>query len=361
MRKQLLALMFIIAQPIVIVGSSNIISLTNPKADWSSFFQTLKIACDINTFVETGTYLGDTTALAADVFPHVHTIELLPFFYHKAIKRFEHDTHVQVHLGDSAKIFPALLPTLATSQHRALFWLDGHVMDCQSEDEKEFSTTEYTPIMQELRNIKGSNLKKDILLIDDIRLFGSLLDNKRIQLAGKIEYPLLADVCALLQETYSFRVFGDILLAYDKSIPLHFSPVVDACTISRMFDGNNYTTQEILDAEYIIAHAQGQELQSLQSLYKDFSAPWRQWYNKSPHYNLWYGLILQKNGDHANACLQFQEVIQLGYNHWRVFWYLAQSLCQTQSLDEARAALKIVLKDNPGFSLANQLMQKIMM
>jgi tetratricopeptide (TPR) repeat protein len=359
MRKQLLALGLIIVQSNVICSNTNIISLTNPKADWSSFFKTLKSICNVNTFVETGTYLGDTTALAADVLTEIHTIELLTFFYDKAVKRFEHNPHIHIHLGDSAKIFPTLLPTLTTPHHRVLFWLDGHIMDCQSDDESEFSMTEYTPIMQELRNIKRNNFKKNIILIDDIRLFGTLLDNKRLQLAGKIEYPLLADVCTLLHDTYSYRVIGDILLAYEKSLDLHFSPVIDACTISRTFDGNNYTTQEIIDAEEVIAHAQEQELQALFSLYNDFSAPWRQWYNKSPHYNLWYGLILQHQKDHANASLQFQEVIRLGYNHWRVFWYLAQSLYESQSFDEARTALTMVLKNNPDFSPANTLMHEI--
>jgi hypothetical protein len=359
MRKQLLALILIIAQPTFIFSSNNIISLTNPKADWASFFHSLKNICDINTFVETGTYLGDTTALAADVFTDVHSIELLTFFYDKAIKRFAHQPHIHIHLGDSANVFPTLLATLAVPKHKVLFWLDGHIMDCQSDDENEFSTTEYTPIMQELRSIKNNPFKKNIILIDDLRLFGSLLDNKRIHLAGKIEYPLLANVCALLQDTYCYRVIGDILLAYEKSLDLHFSPVIDACTISRIFDGNNYTTQEILDVECTIASAQGQELHALQSLHKDFSAPWRQWYNKSPHYNLWYGLTLQKQGSHANACLQFKEVIRLGYDHWRIFWYLAQSLYETHSLDEALDTLNVVLKNNPDFNPATILTREI--
>ncbi len=336
------------------------ISLTNPKGDWVSFFNTLEATCNINTFIETGTYLGDTTALAAEVFPIIHTIELLPTFYEKAVERFQYNYNVTVHLGDSAKIFPTLLPTLATAENQVLFWLDGHVMDCQSEDEKEFSTTAYTPIMQELTTIKNINFEGDVLLIDDLRLFGTLLDNQRLPLAGKREYPLLADVCALMQDSYSYKVFGDVLLMYEKSLDLTFSPVIEACTISRVFDGTNYTTQEILTAESIIANAQGQELQAIQSLYKDFSAPWiRAWYNKSPHYNLWYGLTLQNQNDHIHAIAQFQEVISLGYNHWRVFWYLAQSLYQTNHFDEARAALTVVLEKANDFYDAQTLMEQI--
>lgn len=337
------------------IGSTSI-SLTNPKSNWTAFFTTLQNVCKINTFVETGTYLGDTTALAAQVFPTVHTIELLPFFYQKAVERFQYNPEVSIYLGDSATIFPKLLPTLATPANKVLFWLDGHVMDCQSENESEFSKTEFTPIMQELINIKNNNFEKDIILIDDLRLFGSLLNNQRIQLAGRIEYPLLADVYALLNDTYTCKVYGDVLLAYEKSLQLSFSPVIDACTMSRIFDGTNYSTEEILNAEQIIAQAQGEELKALHSLYKDFSAPWRQWYNKSPHYNLWYGLILQNQNDHENACLQFQEVIRLGYNHWRVFWYLANSLYERQNYTDAINALNIVLQNNPNFEPGQTLL-----
>lgn len=360
MNRRSLFLFYIALLHISTASSYNIITLTNPKRDWKSFFQTFQQCCAINTFVETGTYLGDTTALAAEVFPETHTIELLSMFYEKAIERFSANPGIHVHLGDSTTIFPVLLPSLNTPYHAILFWLDGHIMDCQSTDEHEFAAHDYTPIMKELKTIKSTHLKNDILLIDDIRLFGSLLDNQRIASAGKIEYPLLKDVCSLLQDTYACKIFGDILLAYEKSLDLHFSPVIEACTISRMYDGTNYTTQEVLNAEQIIANTQGQELQALQSLYQDFSAPWkRAWYNKSPHYNLWYGLTLSQQGDYRNAILQFKEVIRLGYNHWRVYWYLGQSLYKNNLYNEATDALNIVLQKNSTFEPATALLSQI--
>ena len=103
MKKYLVILLsagFIFSQNAI---SYTTISLTNPKGDWVSFFNTLEATCNINTFIETGTYLGDTTALAAEVFPIIHTIELLPTFYEKAVERFQYNYNVTVHLGDSAK------------------------------------------------------------------------------------------------------------------------------------------------------------------------------------------------------------------------------------------------------------------
>ena len=46
------------------------------RAVRSAFFQTLIDFFHVDTFIETGTYLGDTTYNAATLFEFVHTIEL---------------------------------------------------------------------------------------------------------------------------------------------------------------------------------------------------------------------------------------------------------------------------------------------
>lgn len=340
----------------------NQILLTNPKKNWIQFFNTLKTHCGINTFVESGTYLGETAALAALCIDSVHTIEIMPDFYRKSVENLKNSANVTIYNGDSSQILLDLLPKLAKKDSRVLFWLDGHFMTCMTDaDEKiDISKDEYTPIMKELITIKNSNVRNSIILIDDIRLFGSLLNNSRIERAGDPHYPLLVETCKFLDDhSFSYVVIGDILLAYDKSLELSFSPVIQACTKSRLFNGTNYSIEEILGAEKLITEAQGEELESLKELYKDFSMSWRAWHNRSPHYNLWYGLLLQHEGKYEDSSKQFEEVINLGYDHWRIYWYLAESLYYSKKINRAMSIVKDVLASNPDFKPALLLLEKM--
>lgn len=345
--------------PYILIQASPF-TLINPKANWTLFFQKIKQESKINTFIETGTYLGDTTAIAARYFDTIYTIEALPLFYNQALERFKDTPNITVFLGDSGKIFPTLLPSISQNNYQPLFWLDGHVMSALSEDEEEFQHMDYTPIVKELIEIKNNNLPTGIILIDDIRLFGTELHNERLPLAGKIEYPLITDVPHLLGSAYEYKIFGDILIAHTKDISISFSPLIEACTISRMFNEKNYSVEEVLEAEQIIKMAEDEELESIRALHHDFASPWkRQWSNKSPHYNLWYGLTLQNKNDHTGAIEQFKEVLGLGYDHWRVLWYLAQSLHAINEISSCQAILELISKTNPEFIPAHDLLNAL--
>lgn len=342
--------------------NANTLFLNNPKKDWAVFFSTILSKHPINTFVESGTYLGHTAQKAAPLFAQVQTVELYEKFYHKATKYLKPYPNVIVHYGNTVDIFPSILSQLTMQHYNALFWLDGHFMTCMSSEDKveNFLPSDFTPVTQELQIIKNSGIKQSIILIDDIRLFGTLLNNKRIERAGNIHYPLLATTRDYLHQMgYDSVIWGDILFAYDQNIPLVFSSLIHACTISRIFDGNNYDINKLLEAEQIIAHAHGQEYQALQELYHDFSKPWRGWHNKSPHYNLWYALILQKENLHQQACEHFQEVLDLGYDHWRIYWYLAQSSIALHNLYEASHYLQKVVTIQPDFEPAHTLLNTI--
>lgn len=346
----------ILLQTPVISLSSKQISLTNPKKSWVKFFEKITSLTKLDTFLETGTYFGNTTADASLYFPQVHTIELSPEFYQKAITRFANNPKISVHFGDSGEIIVKLLPVLASQKNSILFWLDGH--HC---GEGTALGDDYSPIIQELQHIKDNNIKNSIILIDDVRLFGTLLDGNRIERAGRIEYPLVETICTHLNNCgYTSVMVGDILFAYDKALNLSFSPVIHACTLSRLYDGKNFDSRQILNAEAIIAEAKGEELESFQELYVDFAQKRRSnWYNKSPHYNLWYGLTLKKAGKYQEAKEQFNEVIDLEYNHWRIFWYLAECDYQLNNFTDVKKAIDIVLAKNPDFEPACNLLNRL--
>lgn len=135
-------------------------------------------------FVETGTFLGDTTDSIARIGGrfgmHAITIELADQLYDNAVKRFADRPNIECLHGDSGALMPQVVERLTSP---AIFWLDGHYsggMTACGETE--------TPVMQELETIFASPIKNHLILVDDVRLFGT---------GG---YPTVAAVEALARE-----------------------------------------------------------------------------------------------------------------------------------------------------------------
>lgn len=117
------------------------------------------------TWVETGTFMGDTAALLALDAKEVYTIEPDKALFEKAEARFHDNPCVHVIHGLSENTLPSLLPTLNGTVN---FWLDGHFSggithqgptDC--------------PVVEELLSIESNLARYDnvAVLIDDIRCF----------------------------------------------------------------------------------------------------------------------------------------------------------------------------------------------
>lgn len=120
------------------------------------------------TWVETGTYLGETTALLGKKSQHVHTIEVEPNLAKRAKNLFSNNPKITVWEGDSAEVFPKILPQLSGNIN---LWLDGHYSGgITGTGEKE------TPIIAELETLTAFIKSKDQIhckiLVDDVRCFG---------------------------------------------------------------------------------------------------------------------------------------------------------------------------------------------
>ena len=137
----------------------------SPSPSWIKRQALLRLGMKNATWVETGTFMGDTTALLATDSEAVYTIEPDNALFEKASARFSGDKKIRVIHGLSESVFPQLLPTL---NGRVNFWLDGHYsggithkgpIDC--------------PVRQELANIEQHIKRFDavIVLIDDMRCF----------------------------------------------------------------------------------------------------------------------------------------------------------------------------------------------
>lgn len=326
------------------------------------FLKSIKELFNANTFVETGTFLGYTTANAAKVFDYVHTIELSKELYEKAGNSLKNYSNVILHLGDSANVLPKLLPLLGG---KTVFWLDGHYSGLHAGEQTAIGE-ETTPILKEITCIQQS-IKDAIILVDDIRLFDSTLkldsnnefygNEAPIVLGG---YPSLNKVRDLIyknNQNYKVAVIGDVLLAYPNSSDILPSPIVEACTISRFADE---LTDYVLNAEKTIAQSEGSEKIFLEKLYQNSANHKLGWgYGIGKHYILWKGLIALNGNDGAEAYDRFKSLDNLQVDNWRIKWYLAQAAFLLHRISETEELLNYVLSRVPGFQDAKEL-QKLM-
>jgi hypothetical protein len=150
---------------------------------------------DLPTFVETGTYLGDTVQFVEAKFDRVVTIELNLDLYNRATRRFAGSSNVTVLHGDSGAVLPEVLATIDTP---ALFWLDGHY----SEGITARGGSD-TPILRELAAILAHPVTGHVVLIDDARCFD-----------GRGDYPELAELEAFVKNrasAYTLSVRDDVI------------------------------------------------------------------------------------------------------------------------------------------------------
>jgi len=119
---------------------------------------------EIEIFVETGTFQGDTAFAMASVFPRVITIELSTELAEKASERFAMQPEVRVVQGSSASVLKDLHCELSGAT--VLYWLDAHW--CSADATAGFESQ--CPLLEELASL-GKLQINGAILIDDARLF----------------------------------------------------------------------------------------------------------------------------------------------------------------------------------------------
>ena len=130
------------------------------------------------TWVETGTFKGQTTSLLAGHGRHVYTIEPEPTLFRNAQVALARFPNVDVLNGTSESVFPGLLPKITGDVN---FWLDGHYSAGRT-----FKGPKDTPIAEELDCILQNigHFGKVTICVDDVRCFDPTL-------AGYEGYPPL--------------------------------------------------------------------------------------------------------------------------------------------------------------------------
>lgn len=117
----------------------------------------------LKTFIETGTFRGDTLEFLQEELESLYSIELSSQLHSAALERFRGNPKVHLLQGDSGDVLRQLIPKIASP---ALIWLDAHYSaKVTAHGAKE------TPVIDELDCIFGLSRAKHIILIDDVRDF----------------------------------------------------------------------------------------------------------------------------------------------------------------------------------------------
>lgn len=152
----------------------------------------------ITTLIETGTYRGDMIWKLKDKFQQIWSIELDESLYKSAQRRFFQFEHVHIVHGDSGEMLEHILTNLSSP---CLFWLDAHYSGGIT-----MGRNKTIPILRELEMIRRHQIKKHVILVDDIDLFTA--EN------GYPTLPTVIDLLRAINPEYKIVVKENILRVY---------------------------------------------------------------------------------------------------------------------------------------------------
>jgi hypothetical protein len=118
-----------------------------------------------DSFIETGSYLGDGIQLAIDSgFLNIYSIELGHHLHDICKKRFSKQSNVKLILGDSSDKLRELLNENPNTPFT--YWLDGHYSEgITSRGKKD------CPLKEELEAILSRGVNGELIYIDDMRYY----------------------------------------------------------------------------------------------------------------------------------------------------------------------------------------------
>jgi hypothetical protein len=152
-------------------------------------------------FVETGTFLGETTLAMADLFERCWTVEIDRALFEQAAAKFAGRAHIKALHGDSETLIVDILKEIDAP---AIFWLDGHYSHANTG-----RGTADTPIVNELAKIFEHPIKRHVILIDDARDF-----------IGVNGYPTIKNLHRFVRSRspYRMRIANDIIRLYNEAL-----------------------------------------------------------------------------------------------------------------------------------------------
>ena len=317
----------------------------------STVLREIAIFFKTDIFVATGSFNQILLQEAAKIFKEVHFIESASDLYQPL--RFSYlEKFRNINIYHSANI---LKFTLSKIKGNVLFWLESHETAAMT-----FKSKTNTPIVEELKVIKEFKRDNDVILINNLRYFQPLLTDG-FEATKARYYPELQEAFNVIQainRNYSFFVLGDIAIAYISNNSITISQGVRACTLSRLFYGNNFDIKNVFEAENFIAFSLSeQEKDAIKALYSDYFS--REEPRLGGHYRLWAGLVFLGEKNYAQSETFFIDAIRRGLSHWRVYWYTALSSYNNNNIKLSTEMTTSVLKAVPFYEPAKKLLQQL--
>jgi len=128
-----------------------------------------------NTYIETGTYYGINLNEVANEYAQIYSIEIENKWIEYNKKKFEGFQNINLIEGDSTSVLIELCKEI---NNASTFFLDAHYSG-----EGTGYKNKTSPIISELESIFNRHNYKDIVIIDDTRLFG------KISVEGSDDHP----------------------------------------------------------------------------------------------------------------------------------------------------------------------------
>lgn len=264
-----------------------------------SFLEQLKDIAGADSFVETGTYLGDTVEAVREMFGSVVSIELSEELMKRARQRFEHHSNVKILHGDSAGMLAEGLRGLGNKP--ALIWLDAHFSGVGTSK----SHLGNTPILDEIEVVERSGRTSDVILIDDARMFAPVAEGflTHDAVGG---YPDLRTVCARLEqigEGYDCLLLADVLVCIPRCFSSQYTVSEVLRSVSQLRLGS-VNSEDTGDLEKIIAGAESTERQCILSLPDLFAEQLK--YGLGGDFCYWRYLVNRQLGNDKAASEDFE-------------------------------------------------------
>jgi hypothetical protein len=128
---------------------------------------------DLKVFVETGTFLGEMIDAQREHFQKLISIELSGELFQAARAKYAGNPRIRLYEGDSGT---KLRDAVQGLDEPALFWLDAHYSRGATA-----GGGEAAPIIRELSCLVSRSQYRDVILIDDARLFGLKSDYPKLE------------------------------------------------------------------------------------------------------------------------------------------------------------------------------------
>jgi hypothetical protein len=258
----------------------------------------LKNLLDLECFIETGTYLGDTVDEMCKVFDQVVSIELSNELFESTKSRFKGNSKVELLLGNSAeKLYES---SIELAKKRPLIWLDAHWSGGNTA-----RSSENTPVLAELKSLIKAGISDAIIIIDDIRYFIDIPSGFEVHEANS-GYPKLKEIIDFVASNWNGHeciLNGDMMFIVPNNHikKIQLSDVLVASNNLRIGFGDN---SDVLANEKIVATAIGQEKETILKLPEVYSHSLQ--YGIGGEYIYWRGLILESDGEFNRAAQDFQ-------------------------------------------------------